>query len=252
MLLFAVCDDCKNDRLQIYDFINDYYIKGDTDIHIVQFENGEDLVEYYIEGNTPFDIIFLDIYMNGKTGILAAEQLREYDTNCKIIFTTSSSDHALESFKVFPFNYLVKPISKDVFYVSLENAIGGIEENKNKSLCVKIGAMIQKVFFKDILYIESSAKSINIHTTKNKNFIFSSKLDDVEKQINDKRFIRCHKSFLVNMDHILSVEEYSFKLVDNTVISITRRYFASNKKIFYNYLLGKANLTNSLERMDHL
>lgn len=252
LLFVAVCDDLQNDRLQIKNFIKDFCIKEDYDITINSFENGEALVKYYTAGKASFDIIFLDIYMSGENGISIAKQIREYDSDCKIIFTTTSTEHALQSFEVSPFNYLTKPISKAVFDTAFEKAMRTINKEKQKSLPVKIGSTIQNVFYKDILFIESAAKILNIHTAKNKKLTFSSKLDDIEQQINDIRFIRCHKSFLVNMDHISSVENNTFKLIESIQIPITQRNFASIKKKFYDFILDKANLKNDSDKVDYL
>ncbi|MGE5473291.1 MAG: LytR/AlgR family response regulator transcription factor [Ignavibacteriales bacterium] len=250
MLLVAICDDLQNDRIKIQNFIKDYCVKEDYDINIYAFENGEALVKYYIAGKASFDIIFLDIYMSGENGINIAKQIRKYDSDCKIIFSTTSAEHALESFEVSPLNYLTKPISKVVFDSAFEKAMRTIDKEKQKSLPVKVGSNIQTVYYKDILFIESAAKILNIHMVKNKKLTFCSKLDDIEAQINDKRFIRCHKSFLVNMDHILSIENYSFKLIDGIEIPIVQRNFASIKKRFYDFILDKANLKNDSGKVD--
>ena len=250
MLLIGICDDLQDDRLKIEKLIKDYNLKEDIDIKIINFENGEDLIRYYIDGNTSFDIIFLDIFMGGKNGIKTAEQIRKSDSDCKIIFTTSSSENALESFEVFPFNYLIKPISKNIFDNVFEKAIKTINKEAPKSLSIKIGTNIKRIFYKDILFIESDAKILHVETLQNKTFSFNSKLDDIEKQINDKRFIRCHKSFLVNMDYISSLDNYSFKLINDNQIGVTQRNFASIKRAFYDYILVKANTKNNFDKVD--
>lgn len=247
MLLVAICDDLQHDSLRIKNFIRDYCLRDAYDINILTFDNGKDLVKYHAYGKPLFDVIFLDIYMNAMNGIETAKQIREYDPDCKIIFTTSSTEHALESFEVTPFNYLVKPISKSIFDTAFEKALRTINKEKQKSLTVKLGSAFQTIFYKDILFVESSAKILNIHTAKNKNLTFVSKLDDIEKQMNDKRFLRCHKSFLVNMDHVLCLEDYSFKLTDNTRIPVAQRNFANIKKLFYDFIMDKSNIQNDLE-----
>jgi len=180
--------------------------------------------------------------MSGINGLKSAEQIRKYDSDCKIIFTTSSTEHSLESFKVFPFNYLVKPITKAIFNPVVKKAVKDISEEKQKSLAIKIGSNIQTIFYKEILFIESRAKTVNINTIDHGIFSTKSKLDDIQVQMNAKRFLRCHKSFLVNMDFISSVEDYTFKLSNGKQIPITQRTYASVKKVFYDYVMDKANL----------
>lgn len=244
MIIVAICDDNESDRRLTEGFISDFCVLKKYDIKIVVFNSGEVLEKHYLMNNPTFDIIFLDIYMDGMNGITAAKKIRKYDLECKIIFTTSSTKHALESFDVFPFHYLIKPISKTDFFATFERAIDMIDKEKQKSLFIKIGSCLQTFFFKDILFIESDAKKLSIHTTKDKTFSFSAKLDDIEIQLHDQRFIRCHKSFLVNMDHISSLEDHSFKLINNKEIAIAQRNYVHIKKIFYDYLLAMSNINN--------
>lgn len=89
--MVAVCDDQESDRQYMKDIINDFCILKNHDIKIILFESGEALEK---------------IYMGGMNGIVTAKKIRKYDLESKIIFTTSSTDHALESFEVFPFHYL--------------------------------------------------------------------------------------------------------------------------------------------------
>lgn len=242
MLLLGICDDLKDDRNIVEKLINDYCGRKDYNFHVITFENGEALVNYYIDGKAPFDIVFLDIYMNGENGIKTAERIRNYDSTCKIIFTTSSAVHALESFKVFPFHYLTKPLTKAMFDPVFEKAISTIDKEKHNRLTLKIGSQLQTIYYKDLLFIESNARLLNIHTVQKEMISFYSKLDVVEKQLNDTRFLRCHKSFLVNMDYILSVEDYWFKLIDDTQISISQRDASSIKKRFFAYVVDKVRL----------
>ncbi|PKM67735.1 MAG: hypothetical protein CVU95_06565 [Firmicutes bacterium HGW-Firmicutes-2] len=248
MIMVAVCDDQKSDRQNMKDLLNDYCILKNYDIKIIPFESGEALEKYYIMNDFSFDIIFLDIYMGGMNGIVTAKKIRKLDLESKIIFTTSSPDHALESFEVFPFHYLIKPINKSDFHTTFERAINMIDKEKQKSLLVKIGSCLQTIFFKDILFIESNARILTIYTVTDKSYSFSAKLDDLQKQLQDSRFNRCHKSYLVNMDYISSLEGHSFKLINNTQIPITQRNYVTIKKIFYDYLVVISNINNHNEK----
>lgn len=249
MLLVAICDDIQTDRIHIKKLTKSFCDMKSFDINLVSFENGEDLINYYIDGNFAFDIIFLDIYMNGKNGIITAKKIREYDQECKIVFTTSSTDHALESFETFPFSYLIKPILEDDFIPVLNKAIKTIDKEQQKRFTIKIGATIQTIFYKDLLFIESNGKILNIHSIQNKIYSYSSKLDDLENQISDKRFIRCHKSFLVNMDYILSVEANAFKLTESISIPITQRNFSSIKNTFFDYIVDMSKLKTDIVKV---
>ena len=249
MLTLGICDDVRIDRINIVDLIKAYCLKGDCEVHILTFESGEALAAYCLDGKPAFDIIYMDIYTGEKNGIEIAEILRFHGWDSKIIFTTSSTEHAFESFKVFPFNYLLKPISGEVFNSVFEKAIKAIDIEKQKTFSIKSGSNIQTLQYKDILFFESMERTLYIHTLQDKKISFYSKLDAIEMQIKDRRFIRCHKSFYVNMDFILSVENYSFHLTSGVIIPITQKNFSKVKKLFYKYILEKANLETDLKRV---
>lgn len=243
MLIIAICDDLELDRKYLADLVQDYSKLLSYDVHITTFASGKDLVTYYMNENIDFDIIFLDIYMGLENGIEVAEKIREFDSQCKIIFTTTSTDHALASFKVFPFNYLIKPITKEVFKMVFEKAIFSIDKEKQKSITVKTDNQIKTILYKDIMFIEIVCRKLHIHTTQGVISTYS-KLDEFETKINSQRFLRCHKSFLVNMDYIASVEDYSFILTDGTEVAIKQRSYASIKKDYYTYIVNKTGLSN--------
>lgn len=234
MINVAICDEIEKHRKYLEGLIREYFVTLTYDIHIINFTSGEQLINYYICEKSGIDIIFLDVYLGQDNGIEVAKKIREFDEVVKFIFTTTSTEYALESFCVFPFNYLIKPIDKDGLFKVLKHAILLIDKEKQKSIVIKFDNEMHTIFFKDIKYIESFGKKINIYTKKGI-FIFNSKLDQVEAKINDKRFLRCHKSFLVNMDYISGIEDYSFRLLDNSEVPIKQRELSRIKESYYSY-----------------
>lgn len=234
MITVAICDEMEKHRKYLEVLIREYFQTLAYDIHIINCASGEQLINYYIYEKAGIDIIFIDVYLGKDNGIEVAKKVREFDGLVKIIFATTSKEHALESFCVFPFSYLIKPVNKHMIFKVLDQAILVIDKERQKSIVIKLDNEIHTIFYKDIKHIESFGKKINIYTPKGV-ISFNSKLDEVEAKINDKRFLRCHKSFLVNMDYILSVEEYSFILQDNSEVPIKQREFSNMKKIYYSY-----------------
>lgn len=162
IMRIAICDDVEKDRQLllklIKETINTVDINDEPDIS--QFALGEDLEHHYSNGNSHFDIIFLDIFMPGKDGIELTREIRKYDKKCLIIFTTISTEHALDSYSVFAYNYIVKPITINKFRPVFLRANKDVELRKQKSLCIKTGAKIHTIHFRDIKYITSRGKKI--------------------------------------------------------------------------------------------
>lgn len=234
MINIAIYDEMENNRKYLEDLIREYFVKLPYDINIINFTSGEQLINYYLYEKSEIYILFLDINQGQNNGIELAERVREVDSLVKIVFTSTSGEYALKSFCVFPFNYIIKPVNKKVLFKVLKQAVFFIDKEKQKSIVIKFENEIHTIFFKDIKYVESYNKKINIYTQKGI-LSFNSKLDDVERKINDKRFLRCHKSFLVNMDFVSSVEEYSFILLDSSKVPIKQREFSNIKKAYYSY-----------------
>ena len=107
---FAVCDDNAADRRQLLSMLQQYCGNHRVQAEIQPFADGRALLQAFAPGK--FQILFLDIYMPALTGMEAAKAIREKDTGCQLVFTTTSEDHALESYGVYAAGYLLKPYTQ--------------------------------------------------------------------------------------------------------------------------------------------
>lgn len=237
MLNIAICDDNILEREINFDKINSYIKNNDLKANILQFQNGEDLIEYINNNKTFFDIIFLDIYMNAMNGIQTAKLIRENDYSCNIIFLTSSNSHAIESYEVRATYYLIKPIDSEKLHKAFQVAIDCIDRSNSKYVIVNNKRGCCKLFYRDILYAESKARIILLHNKQSDVISIYSKLNDFEAKLNDERFLRCHKSFLVNLDYVLGIKDSSFVMENHVTIPISSN-IKDVKKIYMNYLLN--------------
>ena len=107
----AIGDDISEERTLLRNRLESQFSRRNVNTDIYEYENGETFLTSAKE--CPFTVVFLDIYMNGFNGIDTAKELRKSDTDCLLIFTTTSTDHALEGFQVRALHYLVKPYSEN-------------------------------------------------------------------------------------------------------------------------------------------
>ena len=107
----AIVDDISEERTLLRNRLESQFSRRNVHVDIFEYENGETFLTSAKE--CPFTVVFLDIYMNGSNGIDTAKELRRSDTDCLLIFTTTSTDHALEGFQVRALHYLVKPYSEN-------------------------------------------------------------------------------------------------------------------------------------------
>ena len=183
----------------------------------------------YLKQND-IDIVFLDIFMPKKTGLEVAKEVRN---DFFIIFTTSSSKHALDAYQLDAIAYLLKPISIERFNAAVSRAalfINGSTINTantlpeiDNAITVISDKKSYKLQIKEIIYIESLLEYVAYHTDKNKIMCLGS-LKKIVDKFPKNQFIRIHKSYLVNKEHIISYTKTIITLSNNQKLDIGRIY----------------------------
>lgn len=156
------------------------------------------------------DIIFLDINMPKINGI---EFLKTSKLNAKIIMTTAYADHAVKAFDLEVLDYLVKPIAFDRFLKACNRAkeiAKSIEprsviQNKADHFFIKCNNQIEKIFYSDLVYAEAMLNYVMLHTNSKKMMVYVT-IKSLEEQLPSDTFIKVHKSFIVNISKIKSIE----------------------------------------------
>ena len=236
MINIALCDDTIEELEIIVSYVSKNIKDLDIPFKISSFSEGQDLLEHINSSKENFDIIFLDIYMKFSNGIDIARRIRDFDKECKIIFITSSKEHAIDSYDVSAIHYILKPINEEKLSNAIKIAIESLhKENKQVVIMNKKGNY--RILCKDILYAESKARVVNIYLKSSEVISFYSKLEDFFQSLKDERFLRCHKSFFVNMDYILKIENNCAFMCNNVIIPITSSNMTVIKEKYFNYLL---------------
>lgn len=175
--------------------------------------NPVDAVQYFKEEN--IDLIFLDIHMPNISGL---EFIRILDKRPMVIFTTAYSNYALEGFEINAVDYLLKPISFDRFLkaVNRANELHALKEhntnplsndhhNGNKFMMVKVEYSTVKINIDNILYIEGLKDYIKIYSG-GRPVLTKSTMKNIEEKLPSCAFMRVHKSYIVAIDKIDSIE----------------------------------------------
>lgn len=158
--------------------------------------------------NTVVDLIFLDIKMPGIGGL---EFLRLLKSPPKVILTTAYSEYALQGYELNVVDYLVKPIAFERFLQAVNKAMPipvpqQATTHIAEDLFVKSDGKLIRLLAKDILYVESLKSYLLIHTIAQKIIIYSTMLNMVEQLAARTEFIRIHKSYLINKNHITVIQ----------------------------------------------
>lgn len=175
------------------------------------FDNPLDAIDFL--SKQPVDLIFVDIQMPDLTGV---EFVRSLENAPKVVFTTAYEKYALEGFKLNAIDYLLKPFSYEEFLKAagkarkqneLETAASVTVEANSQFLFLKSEYKIRRINFNDILYIEGLKDYIKVYTTgEDKPILSLNSIKSLEQKLPENKFMRVHRSFIVNLDRIETIE----------------------------------------------
>ena len=233
MIKTAICDDDPAFTGTVQTFLEQIADQFRLSIETNIFLSGNSLMEEYKDG-VHFDLIFLDIEMNGMDGIETAKQIREVDYHVLIVYISSYDEYLRQLFEVEPFRFLKKPVSYEDFLQVFLQARKRITAMQNDFFCFHAGKTISKIPCRDILYFESSGRKVILHTLWH-SYEFYDKLNHVEENLKDFHFARIHKAYLVNIDNVESFQYERLALTDGTILSISEKNRSRLRNEFWQY-----------------
>ena len=210
------------------DILEDYISKIPFLSLTKSFQNPIEALSEVQEGN--IDLVFLDVQMPELTGI---QFLKIANGKCKVILTTAYPQYALEGYELNVLDYLLKPIAFDRFYKAAQKAKESIcnipaaavsvevlppapQTIINDFIFVKTEYKIQKIYLNDILFIEGLKDYISIYT-KNDRIITLQSMKKIDEALPDHLFVRVHKSYIVALDKIESIERSRIAIADKII-----------------------------------
>ena len=185
----AIVDDLAKERASLHLRLEKILNLRSVCAEILEYESGEAFLA--AEKEQQFTAAFLDIYMDGMSGMDAARELRKMDTDCMLVFTTTSTDHALEGFQVRAMHYLVKPFSTEELE-RLTDEMLARNPYPDKYMELKVGGSDIRLGYHNIIYAEHFAHMINVHTTAGKTISTRQTFKTfTEKLKEESRFFIC-------------------------------------------------------------
>ena len=229
----AICDDSEIARELLVEFFSYYCANKAISYEIEQYETAVPLI-CDVEEGARFDIVFLDIYMGELLGIDAAHKLRELGYQGKIVFLTASPDFALAGYDVEAAGYLLKPLAFQTFSRMMDRMV---KYFKGSTYPIRQRSKVIRIPYDEIYYIESRNSKCILHGKK-EDYIIYKQLDKITEELNDRRFLRCHQSFLVNMDYVRFADK-EFRMVNGATVLIRQKDLKAIKQSFLDYVNTK-------------
>ena len=236
-LQIAICDDLEEERVILSRMLRNYARRQGLSLQVHFFVSGEELLQSVRRANA-CQVLFLDIYMPGISGVETARRLRAAGYGASIVFATTSTDHGVDSFEVRASDYLVKPFRQEEVDRALDWCLEHMPEPL-RSLSVYAEGEIQEFPLASVLYIEVLGHQSHIHTLR-QTVVVRKSLDDLERAVDSPDFFRCHRSFLVNLGHVERIESSDFLMSDGARIPISSPNLPRARDTFLDWVYRKA------------
>lgn len=214
----AICEDKKTDAVYLTGLLERWMTEQQVLAEISLFENGEDLLAAWEPGR--FQIVFMDIYLEGRDGIEICKVIRRSDPACVFILTTVSTDHGLQGFAIGATHYLLKPVRPNMLHDALERCRNQLEEYA-RYIEISENRVPVKILLRNLQYIEVFGNNCVIHAANREHTVYAT-LDSLMEHLEMPPFVRCHRSYAVNLHYVAQMEEKRFLLKDGVGIPVSR------------------------------
>lgn len=241
MLNFVLCDDNLSFLNGLEKVLSKLLVKHNLDAHIgLSTDSPSKLIDYI--RNNSVDVVFLDITLKNKnSGLDIAEEIRKINKTLHLIFITGHFEFVMEAYKLHTFDYLVKPVSQNTLEETLLRLMDYLNDSNTSFIKVNGTTFINQ---DDIQYIKKEGMKLIYHT-KNSEYESYNSFAKIQSTL-PENFVRCHKSFVANVDNISHIESNT-----NTI------FFNDNDKCYIgpkykNYFMEVMNFGNSSDNLDNI
>lgn len=186
-----------------------------------------------------FDVLFVDIQMSGMSGMDMARRIRQSDEKIVIIFTTGISDYIEEGYDVAAMHYLLKPIREEKVKECLNKAL--TRRDNKKYILVHTDEDIIKLPSDDINYIEAMGHGciVGVKAGKNSSIIIKESISEMEKQVDENEYVKCHRSYICSIVNIHHIDKTSIYFDNGDSVPVSRRMYDKVNQAFIRYFKAK-------------
>ena len=167
-------------------------------------------------------LVLLDVEMPGVSGVDCARELQDSDPQTILIFATAHDKYMADAFEVYAFDYLLKPFKAERALATLERAKSVLRMREDAALSAKpveprqqSGRILLKhrdgvsvINMEDILLVQREERATVLYTVNDGRYVTGDSLADIEARLDPALFMRCHKSYIINLSHIDSISPY--------------------------------------------
>ena len=235
MIRLGICDDAEKILNLLYRMIEEQY--GEK-LQIQTWSSPQEMLFFCEEeAGVPLDIVLIDIVLKRESGVELAKKLQQLSRRVKIIFITGFIEFAADIFEIEPVYLLKKPISVIKLVEAIDRAIDKIRLEETQIITLQSKGVFFRIAVGSIVYVESKERKLLIHQDVDEPITVYMKMDELEEKLGPMRlFLRCHHSYLINMEYIKSFTAHEIVMLDDTTIPVSRPKSKSAKERFIAYL----------------
>ncbi len=218
MIKFAICDDEPAMARELAGYLARYLEEHEVTAYSVSnFSSGRAL----LEAADGFDVIFLDIQMEEPDGMETARLLRGQGNHSLLVFVTVLMELVFDAFQVEAYDYLTKPLDAARFARTMDRVLQTLEQRTAASIVIQQGSGCEVVPLSDVVYCEVLGRKVYLHKADGTITGYYDRLEQLERRV-DGRFFRCHRSYLVNLDHVRGCQAGQVLLSQGERIPVSR------------------------------
>lgn len=233
MIKIAICDDEKIMCEYLEQKVSEILKKWNIAFSIVCYTDALECFESCLS----FDLMFLDIQMPNLNGIALAKKLREQSAKCELIFVTILKEYVLYAFEVEAADYIYKPIELHRLEKALKRVMKRLEKQYKKCIFVQTKNYRKTIYLEEIYYIEVINRKIYVYT-QNGMIEYYGKLQEVQCQL-DERFIKCHRSYIINIDYLSHYENGMIQMKNGSIVPVSRLRQKELIDTVFQYIKGR-------------
>lgn len=234
MIIIGICDDEIIYREYIKELCERFFMP-DTHLHkYIEFASGEEVLSYTGE---QMQLLFLDVEMGTMDGLQVLDHLQSIDRVWRVVFVTSHEENVWNAFSLKTLGFSKKPVQYEQVAKWMEIAIREYKENQVFDYSTLGGKRCNKL--EDIFYFEA-AGNYSYLGLENEKHLVNEKLKKWHEVMGQTTFVRIHKSYLINMQHIKRWESDKVLLENGILLPIGRSYSQQAKELYYNYVRKQA------------
>ncbi|MEG0687475.1 MAG: LytTR family DNA-binding domain-containing protein [Hungatella sp.] len=240
MQKIMICDDDDGDLQRMKEMVLEYQVlHEELFLEISTCSSAAELV-IQIQTGVHYDLYILDILMPEYGGIDLGKVIREYDTTDSILYTTSSTEHALGAFGVYAEGYLLKPVEREALFYCMDRSIGRTVKPEEPLYELRTKEGIIGLDTGLLVWVENNSRIMQFYmkdgSVKESVYIRRAFETELKALLLDPRYLQPHQSFVINMQYVKQMRTHDFYMADGAMIPISRNKVSEARKRYLEYL----------------